>query len=70
MKTCPRCGEDFDPERAKRKINRMYGEDTYEDYYRTEQEEVCASCAAMEISADVGEGEDVIEDMGSGWDDD
>lgn len=22
MKTCPRCGEDFDPERAKRKIDR------------------------------------------------
>ena len=70
MKTCPRCGEGFDPERAKHKIDHMYGEYTYEDYYRTEQEKVCVSCAPMEISADVGEGEEIKENMGSGWDDD
>lgn len=70
MKTCPRCGEDFDPEHTKHKIDHMYGEYTYEDYYRTEREEVCASCACMEISADVGEGEEIVENMGSGWDND
>ena len=33
MKTCPRCGEDFDPDYVKNKINRIYGEDVYENYY-------------------------------------
>lgn len=70
MKTCPRCGEDFDPKSARRKIDRMYGEDVYDDYYSGEEEEVCFKCAFMEISADYGIGEEIAEDMGSGWYDD
>lgn len=53
MKTCPRCGEDFDPD--------------YENYYYTEDEKVCAECAMLEISADQGVGEELEEDMKSGW---
>ena len=69
MKTCPRCGEDFDPDYVKNKINRIYGEDVYENYYYTEDEEVCVECAMLEISADQGVGEELAEDMESGWDD-
>ena len=69
MKTCPRCGDDFDPDSARNKINRIYGEDVYENYYYSEEEEVCAECALREISADYGTGEELAEDMGSGWDD-
>lgn len=67
MKTCPRCGEDFDPDYVKNKINRIYGEDVYENYYYTEDEEVCVECAMLEISADQGVGEKLAEDMESGW---
>ena len=67
MKTCPRCGEDFDPDYVKNKINRIYGEDVYENYYYTEDEEVCVECAMLEISADQGVGEELAEDMESGW---
>lgn len=67
MKTCPRCGEDFDPDYVKNKINRIYGEDVYESYYYTEDEEVCVECAMLEISADQGVGEELAEDMESGW---
>ena len=69
MKTCPRCGDDFDPDSARNKIKRIYGEDVYENYYYSEEEEVCAECALREISADYGTGEELAEDMGSGWDD-
>lgn len=69
MKICPRCGDDFDPDSARNKINRIYGEDVYENYYYSEEEEVCAECALREISADYGTGEELAEDMGSGWDD-
>ena len=68
-KTCPRCGDEFDPDSARNKINRIYGEDVYENYYYSEEEEVCAECALREISADYGTGEELAEDMGSGWDD-
>lgn len=67
MKTCPRCGEDFGPDYVKNKINRIYGEDVYENYYYTEDEEVCVECAMLEISADQGVGEELAEDMESGW---
>lgn len=67
MKTCPRCGEDFDPDYVKNKIDRIYGEDVYENYYYAEDEEVCAECAMLEISADQGVGEELAEDMKSGW---
>ena len=67
MKTCPRCGEDFDPDYVKNKINRIYGEDVHENYYYTEDEEVCVECAMLEISADQGVGEELAEDMESGW---
>ena len=69
MKTCPRCGADFDPVSTRRKIDQMYGEDVYYDYYSQETDEVCLKCAVMEISADDGVGEEIAEDMGSGWDD-
>ena len=49
MKTCPRCGDDFDPDSARNKINRIYGEDIYENYYYSEEEEVCAEWALREI---------------------
>lgn len=68
MKTCPRCGEDFEPEYARNKIDRIYGEDVYENYYYSEEEEVCAECAMLEISADQGIGEEIVEDMGSSYD--
>lgn len=68
MKTCPRCGEDFDPKRARHKIELMYGEGVYDDYYFNEEEEVCSECAIQEISADYGAGEELLKDMGSGWD--
>ena len=45
------------------------GGETYENYYYSEEEEVCAECALREISADYGTGEELAEDMGSGWDD-
>ena len=61
MKTCPRCGDDFDPDSARNKINRIYGEDVYENYYYSEEEEVCAECALREISADYGTGEELAE---------
>lgn len=68
MKICSICGVEFDPGNVKRKIGRMYGPGTYSDYFP--DEEVCASCAIVEMSPDYGSGEDQIEDMGSGWDPD
>lgn len=68
MKICSMCGAEFDPGSVKRKIGRMYGPGTYSDYFP--DEEVCASCAIVEMSPDYGTGEDQIRDMGSGWDPD
>lgn len=50
MKICSMCGAEFDPGSVKRKIGRMYGPGTYSDYFP--DEEVCASCAIVEMSPD------------------
>lgn len=64
--TCSRCGEEFDLACAKRRIGRLYGVGTYEDYYPDAN--TCDSCAIMEISADVGTGQEDLENSGF-WDD-
>ena len=66
MHKCSRCGSVFDLGAVKRRIGRLYGAGSYDEYYS--DGDVCDSCAIEEISADFGSGEDLIEDMGSGWD--
>lgn len=67
MAVCKRCGCEFDLTYAKRSIGQQYGAGTYDDYYP--EGGVCNRCAGMQISADVGAGEELPELMGSGWDD-
>lgn len=66
MKVCPRCRNEFDFRNSKRKIDRIYGIGTYDNYFSDEK--VCSDCAVAEISADYEIGGEIIEDMGSGWD--
>lgn len=68
MDKCARCGIEFDLVRAKRRIGRLYGVGTYNEYFPGG--DVCDRCAIEEISPDYGSGEDQIDDMGSGWDSD
>lgn len=68
MQVCSRCGAEFDLTRAKRRIGRLYGAGIYDDYY--ENGDICDNCAIEEISADYAEGEEIIKNMGSGWDND
>ena len=68
MAKCVRCGCEFDVSSARRSIGRSYGAGTYDDYYPNG--DVCVSCATMEVSADVGTGEEIMELMGDSWDDD
>lgn len=67
MERCKRCGCEFEAVHARRSIGRQYGAGTYDDYYP--EANVCEHCAVLEISADVGAGEEFPELMGSGWDD-
>lgn len=66
MKKCIRCGIDFDLTRAKRQIDRIYGTAIYNDYFPNG--DVCHDCAITQISADYESGVEIIEDMGTGWD--
>lgn len=66
MAKCVRCGCDFDLSSARRSIGRSYGAGTYDEYYPNG--DVCVSCATMQISGDVGVGEEISELMGD-WDD-
>ena len=50
MAKCVRCGCEFDVSSARRSIGRSYGAGTYDDYYP--DGDVCASCAAIEVSTD------------------
>lgn len=68
MAKCVRCGCEFDVSSARRSIGRSYGAGTYDDYYP--DGDVCASCAAIEVSTDVATGEELMELMGDSWDDD
>lgn len=66
MPKCVRCGCEFDLTSARRSIGRSYGAGTYDEFYPDGN--VCSSCAIMQVSADVGEGEELSELMGD-WDD-
>ena len=68
MVICERCGAIFDKSSAKRTIGHTYGAGTYDDYYPNE--DVCVDCAIEEISADYATGAEIIDLMGTGWDDD
>lgn len=67
MPKCVRCGTEFELGYAKRAIGRRYGSGTYDDYYP--EGNVCEDCAIKEVSADYATGAEIIELMGSGWDD-
>ena len=67
MPICSRCGCEFDLSYAKRSIGRRYGSGTYDDYYP--DGDVCEDCALEEVSADYNAGAEIIELMGTGWDD-
>lgn len=68
MTKCVRCGREFDVSYARRSIGRRYGAGLYNDYYP--EGNVCEDCATEEISADYNAGAEIIELMGTGWDDD
>lgn len=68
MPKCIRCKKEFDLSYARRSMGRIYGAGTYNDYYP--EGNVCEDCATEEISADCNEGADIIELMGTGWDED
>ena len=67
MAICIECGREFDLSTAKRIIGRRYGAGTYDQYYPNGNE--CESCATLQISADVGTGEELEELRGEHWDD-
>lgn len=67
MAKCKRCGCEFDISSARQSIGHSYGAGIYNDHYP--EGDVCEDCAIMEISADAGTGSELIELMGSGWDD-
>lgn len=68
MATCCRCGNDFDLSSARRSIGCRYGSGTYNDYFP--EGDVCEACADEQISCDYNTGAEIIELMGTGWDDD
>lgn len=68
MRICSRCGDEFDLSSAKRSLGRSYYAGVYDDYYP--DGDVCKECAIEEISADYATGAEIIELMGTGWDDD
>ena len=68
MAFCSRCGKEFDVSTARRYIGRCYGTGTYNDYYPNG--DVCERCANEEVGADYATGQETIELMGTGWDDD
>lgn len=68
MAICELCGEEFDISSVRRSIGQSYGAGTYRDYYGNR--EICLECATEEISADWAAGAEIIELMGTGWDDD
>lgn len=68
MAICSRCGREFDVSTARRSIGRSYGAGTYNNYYP--DGDVCEYCATEEVSADYATGQELIELMGTGWDDD
>lgn len=68
MAKCERCGSEFDVSTARRSIGRSYGAGIYNDYYP--DGDVCEDCATEEISADYATGAEIIELMGTSWEDD
>lgn len=68
MKKCNICGKKFDPEYARRSIGQMFGAGVYDDYYP--EADVCRDCAREMIAGNDAEGAEIIELMGSGWDND
>lgn len=66
MAICVECGKEFDVTTVRRKISRQYAKGVYDDYYPDAN--VCYSCALADISASWGSGEELIKDMGTGWD--
>lgn len=68
MAICIECGKEFDVATVRRKLSREYYKGIYDDQYPDGN--VCYSCTLLDISANWGNGEDQIEDMGSGWDPD
>lgn len=68
MAICRCCGCEFDVSYARRRLGKMYGTGCYNDYYP--DGDVCDSCAVEEIGADHAAGAEIMELMGTGWDDD
>ena len=68
MEKCARCGREFDVSHARRCMGRNFGAGTYNDYYP--DGDICEYCAMEQISADYNAGAELIELMGTGWDDD
>ncbi len=68
MAKCIMCGCEFDLGDARRRIGRQYGAGFYNECYP--DGDVCGSCADIEIGSDMSEGAEIMELMGTGWDDD
>lgn len=68
MAICKYCGAEFDVSTARRSIGRSCGAGLYDEYYP--DGDVCQFCAVTEIGGDIAAGDELIELMGTGWDDD
>lgn len=68
MSECRMCGCEFDVSEARRSIGQMYGAGVYNDYYPNG--DVCRDCAIEEISCDYATGAEIMELMGTSWEDD
>ena len=62
------CGCEFDVSEARRSIGQKYGAGVYNDYYP--DGDVCRECAIEEISCDYATGAEIMELMGTSWEDD
>ena len=67
MAICKYCGDEFNLSQVRRRIGRLYGKGTYDDYFSAS--DVCESCAVEEISPDFGTGGEDMENAASHWDD-
>ncbi len=67
MAKCCRCGAEFDVEFARRSIGQSYGAGVYNNYFPSG--DVCIDCATLQVSADFGVGQELMDEMGRDWDD-
>ena len=71
MATCSSCGCEFSVSSARRKIDRAYGQGTYDSWFWDGEEYECEDCASEDIGAARATGEEIMEENWSrDWGDD